>query len=108
MRSTRVSRDRCRPQRPDWRPRPPSAAGSAAWGAVASMLGVSQAFAWGSLAVAVTLLTGAWCIMAYRVVTLLASVMPVLLERFRDSARGTAIVVTLIPTLEALESPNRP
>ena len=35
-----------------------TAVGSAAWGAVASVLGVSRAFAWGSLAVALTLLAG--------------------------------------------------
>ncbi len=35
-----------------------TAAGSAAWGAVASVYGVSAAFGWGSLAVALTLLAG--------------------------------------------------
>ena len=35
-----------------------TAAGGAAWGAVANVLGVSGAFAWGSLAVARTLLAG--------------------------------------------------
>jgi hypothetical protein len=36
-----------------------TAAGSAAWGAVANVLGISGAFGWGSLAVALTLLAGA-------------------------------------------------
>jgi len=35
-----------------------TAAGSAAWGAVANVLGISGAFSWGSLAVALTLLAG--------------------------------------------------